>query len=67
MTIPAGSSVLVHIWSINRNKEYWGSDADEFKPERWLSTDTIPSHKAAFATFSPGSRGCVGKLSKLSL
>lgn len=28
--------VLVSIIGANRNKDVWGDDADEFKPERWL-------------------------------
>ncbi|XP_022827250.1 cytochrome P450 4C1-like [Spodoptera litura] len=61
VTIPAESPVIVHIWAINRSKRYWGSDAEEFKPERWLDSKTMPKHQAAFATFGPGRRGCVGK------
>ncbi|CAH2217774.1 jg23711 [Pararge aegeria aegeria] len=49
-----------HIWALNRNKEYWGPDADEFKPERWLD-GSAPKHPAAFASFSPGRRNCIGK------
>ncbi|XP_045780378.1 cytochrome P450 4V2-like isoform X1 [Maniola jurtina] len=58
--IPAGCHVMGHIWALNRNKEYWGPDADEFRPERWLD-DVVPTHPAAFATFSPGRRNCIGK------
>ncbi|CAH0697236.1 unnamed protein product [Spodoptera exigua] len=60
-TIPAGSSIIVHVWGINRNPKYWGSDANEFKPQRWLDSTTLPTHQAAFASFGPGKRGCVGK------
>ncbi|CAH1641657.1 unnamed protein product, partial [Spodoptera littoralis] len=62
VTIPAGSSVVVHVWSTNRNTKYWGPDAEEFRPERWLDSTTVPNHQAAYATFGPGKRGCVGKL-----
>ncbi|KAJ8715380.1 hypothetical protein PYW07_009862 [Mythimna separata] len=61
VTIPSGSSIMVHLWSVNRNTKYWGFDAEEFKPERWLNTDTVPDHPAAYASFSPGRRGCIGK------
>ncbi|KAJ8709485.1 hypothetical protein PYW08_009489 [Mythimna loreyi] len=60
--IPKGSSIMVHVWSVNRNTKYWGLDAEEFKPERWLSPDTVPNHPAAYASFSPGRRGCIGKM-----
>ncbi|XP_039760527.1 cytochrome P450 4C1-like isoform X2 [Pararge aegeria] len=57
-TIPAGCHIMGHIWALNRNKEYWGPDADEFKPERWLD-GSAPKHPAAFASFSPGRRNCI--------
>ncbi|XP_072934960.1 cytochrome P450 4V2-like [Epargyreus clarus] len=60
-TISKGSSIVVHVWSLNRNPLYWGPDAEEFRPERWLSSDTLPQHPAAFATFVPGRRTCTGK------
>ena len=34
LTIPEGLIVLVDSWSIQRDKSVWGSDADEFRPER---------------------------------
>lgn len=63
VTIPAGSSIVVHVWSVNRNSKYWGPDAAEFKPQRWLSSGTVPDHHAAYASFAPGRRSCIGKLS----
>ena len=32
-----GTNVQVNIYGYNRNKELWGEDAEEWKPERWLS------------------------------
>ncbi|XP_041985219.1 cytochrome P450 4V2-like [Aricia agestis] len=60
-TIPAGAQLVVHIWSVNRNKQLWGADADEFIPERWLDPARIPSSPVAFGTFGPGRRYCIGK------
>ena len=28
--------VWVNVLGLNRDKEIWGPDADEWKPERWL-------------------------------
>jgi benzoate 4-monooxygenase len=36
---PAGTILSVPSYSIHRLKEYWGEDADEFKPERWLVSE----------------------------
>lgn len=35
--IPAGTDLIIGILGSNLNKDWWGSDAEEWKPERWLS------------------------------
>lgn len=35
--IPRGTTVITNLQASNRNKVLWGEDADEWKPERWLS------------------------------
>ncbi|KAK1218060.1 hypothetical protein PQX77_019257 [Marasmius sp. AFHP31] len=37
--IPKGTLVISNIWAMNRDKEVYGIDADEFKPERHLGSD----------------------------
>ena len=34
--VPKGTTILIGIYSCNRNKDIWGDDACEWKPERWL-------------------------------
>ncbi|KAF5344959.1 hypothetical protein D9757_014579 [Collybiopsis confluens] len=34
--IPKGTSCIPNVWSINRDKEQYGPDADQFRPERFL-------------------------------
>lgn len=34
--VPKDTTVIVGIYSSNRNKTIWGEDALEWKPERWL-------------------------------
>ena len=34
--IPKGTKVFVNIMGINRSRDIWGDDANEWKPERWL-------------------------------
>jgi cytochrome P450 len=36
VVIPAKQSVAIPIEAINRMRVFWGPDAHEFKPERWL-------------------------------
>jgi len=35
--VPSDTSVIVSILGINRDRDIWGEDAAEWKPERWLS------------------------------
>ncbi|CAH2074976.1 unnamed protein product, partial [Iphiclides podalirius] len=64
VTLPSGltlvkdSGVVINIWALHRNPLYWGKDAEEFKPERFLEGPL--QHPAAFMPFSYGSRNCLG-------
>lgn len=73
--IPKGTKIVVGILGSNLNKELWGEDALEWKPERWLSplpkalTETsIPGVYSHLMTFLGGGRACIGfKFSELEL
>ncbi|KAK7045160.1 cytochrome P450 monooxygenase [Favolaschia claudopus] len=59
---PARSVVGVPAYTVHRDPEIWGHDADVFRPERWLdANDKLPAMLKAFNPFSTGSRGCVGR------
>ncbi|KAI1453407.1 cytochrome P450 [Annulohypoxylon moriforme] len=60
---PEGSIVGVNTWIEHRNPRIFGEDANEFKPERWLSDD---AEKVSFMNrhwmpFGLGSRTCIGR------
>lgn len=66
--IPAGTYVGYNAYSTNRDVEFWGPDADEFKPSRWGTTmEEIQSlyrranAKGAFISFHGGRRACLGQ------
>ncbi len=66
--LPSGSVILWVPWAINRSKLVWGEDADEFRPERWLThnEDGEPSilvtrSPSEFPVFNGGARSCLGK------
>jgi unspecific monooxygenase len=66
--IPAGTYVGFHAGSTNRDVDFWGKDADEFKPSRWGSTmeeiQTLyrkANSKGAFISFHGGRRACLGQ------
>ena len=37
--VPANTNITISILAANRNKRVWGEDANEWKPERWLTSD----------------------------
>lgn len=51
-----GISVLTPL--LHRDKDVWGPDAEEFKPERFSNSEEVPYH--AFKPFGNGLRGCIG-------
>ncbi|KZT42791.1 cytochrome P450 [Sistotremastrum suecicum HHB10207 ss-3] len=61
--IKKGSYIHIPMEAFNLCKDIWGSDADEFKPERW--TDLPPAARshlglAGLMTFSFGPHSCPG-------
>ncbi|KZV97882.1 cytochrome P450 [Exidia glandulosa HHB12029] len=63
--IAAGTVIHVDIASYNRNKEFFGQDADEWNPARWLVVDKVSSEPrpgvvAGIFTFIDGPRSCLG-------
>ncbi|KAA1478681.1 cytochrome P450 [Dentipellis sp. KUC8613] len=72
LTIPEGTTLFVGIAAANRSTHIWGSDAREWRPERWLKADLIPGVQTAaegarlpgiyagMMTFFGGGRSCVG-------
>ncbi|CAN7131861.1 unnamed protein product [Brassica rapa subsp. narinosa] len=55
--------IVISIYALGRMKSVWGDDAEDFRPERWISDSGMlrhePSHK--FLPFSAGPRSCLGK------
>ncbi|NHN34444.1 bifunctional cytochrome P450/NADPH--P450 reductase [Paenibacillus agricola] len=54
-----GESVNVIIPQLHRDKEVWGEDVEEFKPERFEDQSQIPHH--AYKPFGNGQRACIGQ------
>ncbi|KAG8158506.1 hypothetical protein KVR01_011628 [Diaporthe batatas] len=60
--IPRGQGVLISPYAINRCRELWGDEAEEFDVGRWESSHTGGAASPyAFSTFSMGPRTCIGK------
>ncbi|KAL4909543.1 hypothetical protein BDW74DRAFT_187611 [Aspergillus multicolor] len=63
--IPAGTMVLFNAQAGNHDADHFGSTANKFNPERWLSSLTppteTPAQGLAHLSFGAGSRNCSGQ------
>jgi cytochrome P450 family 709 len=60
--VPEGAILTIPIATIHRDKEVWGDDAGEFKPERFENGVTrAAKHPNALLSFSSGPRSCIGQ------
>jgi len=63
--IPKGTFVHASTFGYNINQDVWGSDAQVFRPERWLEQDDSKVETSLgvygnLLTFSAGARSCIG-------
>jgi len=58
--IPKGSNIIIPIHRIQRNKKFWGDDAEQFRPDRFEKENLEKIHPYAFIPFTKGSRMCLG-------
>ncbi|CAE7864987.1 CYP86A7, partial [Symbiodinium microadriaticum] len=58
--VPRGAALLYMSYAMGRSQEIWGSDASEFRPERWLEMETTKSPYEN-PVFHAGPRECLGK------
>ncbi|KAJ4473285.1 cytochrome P450 [Lentinula edodes] len=72
VAVPRGTTVFVSIFNANRNPDLWGKDANEWKPERWLSPlpeplveARIPGVYSHLMTFIGGGRSCIGMFTEV--
>ncbi|KAK3347596.1 putative cytochrome P450 monooxygenase [Neurospora tetraspora] len=69
-TLPPGTAVAVSGWATHFNQDVYGSDAADFRPERWLQgaeesredyAERIRRMNKADLTWGHGDRACMGK------
>ncbi|KAH7325283.1 cytochrome P450 [Rhizoctonia solani] len=65
--IKKGTHLYLSLGSVNRDKQTWGEDADQFNPSRWLEPlpgsvidSKIPGVYSNIMTFLGGPRSCIG-------
>lgn len=63
MWLPEGTVVGINPWVAARDKEAYGQDAWDFRPERWLEADEkqLKLMERNFLAFGSGTRTCIGK------
>ncbi|KAJ6557982.1 cytochrome P450 [Mycena capillaripes] len=59
--VPAGSVIVIDAVALHVNPIYWGRNAADFKPERFVDTKTYRWPRDAFFAFSSGPRSCIGQ------
>ncbi|KAJ3031842.1 hypothetical protein HDV00_008115 [Rhizophlyctis rosea] len=58
--IRKGDMFMWSSYSLGRNTDVWGEDAERFRPERWLEMDKLPS-PFEWPAFNGGPRVCLGQ------
>ncbi|TVU21007.1 hypothetical protein EJB05_30616 [Eragrostis curvula] len=63
ISVPKGTMLSIPIALLHRDKEVWGQDADQFKPERFEHgvSKAAGNHPNAMLAFSQGPRACIGQ------
>jgi cytochrome P450 len=66
--VPKGTFSFIVPWATNRDPELWGSDSEQFRPERWIDPETGRANymggadsNYSFLTFLHGPRSCIGE------
>jgi cytochrome P450 len=61
--VPGGTIVGCSAWAVHQSTAVFGSDANKFRPERWLqaSTEQKKIMERSLFSFGAGSRTCIGK------
>ncbi|CAN6221833.1 unnamed protein product [Urochloa humidicola] len=60
--VPRGTTLLIPIAMLHRDKEVWGADAGEFNPLRFKDgVGRAAAHPSALLAFSVGRRSCIGQ------
>ncbi|KAF5777977.1 putative secologanin synthase [Helianthus annuus] len=66
ITLPAGSMLHLHIMLLHHDRDVWGDDVKEFKPERFSDgVSKVTKGQASYVPFGVGPRICIAQNSTL--
>lgn len=57
--LPKDTIILMNIRKLHKDPKYWGDDAAQFNPERFLPEKFDKMHPYTFLAFSGGPRNCM--------
>lgn len=57
--VPKGTLVCYNIYAMHRRVDFYGLDAEEFRPERWENAKLQP--RWGYLPFNGGPRICIGR------
>lgn len=58
--VPRGATIVVSLYSMQRNPDIWGPHANQFDPDHFSPEQMSKRNPNAFAPFSLGARNCIG-------
>lgn len=58
--IPKGTTIVLNIFALHRQKYIWGDKADQFNPDHFLPENVAKRHPCSYIPFSTGRRNCIG-------
>lgn len=61
--IPGGTIIGANAWVIHRDKDIFGEDAEQWRPQRWIEADKERRRRMEnhIFSFGMGARTCIGK------
>lgn len=54
--VPKGTQIILSLFNVHRDPKYWGENALEFYPERFLPENCADHHPYQYIPFSAGPR-----------
>lgn len=67
LVIPKDVNLIINLFLLQRRKDIWGEDAEQFNPDHFLPENVAKRHQYCYLPFSAGPRGCLAYKYTISL